>query len=92
MSKTLKTKPLKLIKTKSIERRVILIQNPLLLASGPIIGFIPSIIRNAFNSAFNSRGITEPVVATIARSCTGNIVVTTTTVFNTNVLLNKEEV
>jgi hypothetical protein len=92
VSKTLKTKHLKLIKTKSIERRVILIQNPLLLASGPIIGFIPSIIRNAFNSAFNSRGITEPVVATITRSCIGNIVVTTTIVFNTNFLLNKEEV
>ncbi len=92
MSKTPETKPLKPVKAKLIKRRVILIQNPPLLARGPIIGFIPSIIRNAFNSAFNSRGITKPVVATIARSYTGNIVVTTTIVFNTDFLLNKEEV
>jgi hypothetical protein len=84
VSKTPKTKPLKPVKAKLIEYRVILIQNPLLLVRGLITGFIPSIIRNAFNSAFNSKGITKLVVATIARSCTGNIVVTTTIVFVTS--------
>ncbi len=92
MSKMPKTKLPKPVKAKLIERRVILIQNPPFLTRGPIISFIPSIIRNAFNSAFNSRGINEPIVATIARSCTGNIVVMTTIVFNANFLLNKEEV
>jgi hypothetical protein len=82
------TRPLK---AKLVERRVILIQNTPLLAKGPIPGFVLSEIRNSFNKVFNNKGITELVVAIIARSRTGNIVITTTIAFNADYLLNKED-
>jgi hypothetical protein len=73
------------------EDRIILIQETP-LPTGPIPGFSPFSIRNAFNSAFRAKGINEPVVATIARSFTGNIVVTTTPSFNADYLVEKQSI
>jgi len=76
---------------KPVENRVILTQeNP--LPRGPIPGFSPLSIRNAFNKAFYNKGIKDPVVSTISRSWTGNIVVTTTPLFNADFLLDKQSI
>jgi hypothetical protein len=73
------------------EDRITLIQETP-LPEGPNPNFSPFAIRNAINTAFKSKGIKDPVVATIARSLTGNIVVTTTTSFNADFLLEKSSI
>ena len=73
------------------EDRITLIQETP-LPDGRNPNFSPLAIRNAFNSAFKSKGIKEPVVATISRSLTGNIVVTTTPNFNADFLLEKSSI
>ena len=60
------------------------------LPRGRTPGFSPYLLRNAFNKAFNNKGIRDPVVATISRSFTRNIVVTTTPKFNADFLLEKK--
>jgi hypothetical protein len=90
--KTADNPPKKPIKAKPTERRVILVQATPLPAKGPTLGFNPLEIRNTFNRAYASKGVSEPVVATIARSNSGNIVVTTTTIFTADYLLETKEI
>jgi len=84
-------KPLKLVRAKPTERRVILIQTTPLLINRVNLDFNLICIRNAFNKAYNDKGVTGPVVATIARSCIRNIVVTATSVFTANYILETED-
>jgi hypothetical protein len=73
------------------ENRIILVQeNP--LPRGPIPGFSPLSVRNAFNKAFYDKGIKDLVVATVYRSISGNIVVATTSIFNADFLLDKKSI
>jgi hypothetical protein len=90
--KTAENPPKKPAKAKPTERRVILVQATPLLAKGPTLGFNPLEIRNTFNRAYAAKGVSEPVVATIARSNSGNIVVTTTTIFTADYLLETKEI
>ena len=84
-------KPQKPKEAKRIENRVILTQeNPLPKIPPP--SFSPLAIRNTFNNAFKAKGVLNPVVATISRSITGNIVVTTTPTFDADFLLSKKSI
>lgn len=74
-----------------IDNRVTLIQE-ILLPSGFIPGFSPLALRNAFNKAFQEKGIKEPVVSTVTRSFIGHVVVTTTPKFNADYLLEKQSI
>jgi hypothetical protein len=74
-------------KAKAKDRRVILIQDPECLTSTP---FSPLRLRNAINTAFQNKGVKEPVVATVSKTLTKNIVVTTTSSFSANYLLEKQ--
>jgi hypothetical protein len=85
-------KPLKPTKAKPTERRVILVQATPLLVNRENPDFNPIRIRNAFNKAYNNKGVTGPVVATIARSRTGNIVVTATSTFTADYILETEDI
>jgi hypothetical protein len=85
------TKPPKPTKAKPTERRVILVQATPLPTNRTNPDFNPIRIRNAFNKAYDSKGVTGPVVATIARSRTGNIVVTATPAFTADYILETED-
>jgi hypothetical protein len=85
------TKPPKPTKAKPTERRVILVQATPLPANRTNPDFNPIRIRNAFNKAYDSKGVTGPVVATIARSRTRNIVVTATPAFTADYILETED-
>jgi hypothetical protein len=84
-------KPPKPTKAKPTERRVILVQATPLPVNRENPNFNPIRIRNAFNKAYNDKGVTGPVVATIARSRTGNIVVTATSAFTADYVLETED-
>ena len=48
--------------------------------------------RNAFNKAFSEKGIKGPVVATVSKSLGQNLVVTTTSAFSADFLLEKQAI
>ena len=54
------------------------------------IDFSPLALRNAFNKAFLDKGVKDLVVATVSRSLGQNIVVTTTSLFSADFLLEKQ--
>ena len=76
-------------KPKRPDNKITLIQTTP-LPRGRIPGFSPISLRNAFNKAFNNKGIRDPIVATVSRLFIGNIVVTTTPKFNADYLLEKK--
>ena len=49
-------------------------------------------IRNAFNKAFKDKGVLEPVVATVTKSLNQSLVITTTTPFTADFLLEKKSI
>ena len=61
-------------------------------ATEPLGDFSPLSIRNEINKAFFTKGIKEPVIATISKSQGNNLVITTTKSFNANYLLEHEQV
>lgn len=70
-------------------RRLILVQSPTGSSSN---SFSPLALRNAFNKAFSDKGITGPVVTSVTRSLGGNLVVTTTSAFTADFLLEKRPI
>jgi hypothetical protein len=48
--------------------------------------------RNAFNKAFSDKGIKGPVVATVSKSLGQNLIVTTTSAFSADFLLEKQDI
>jgi hypothetical protein len=73
---------------KAASNRLILVKS----ATGSQTQFSPLAIRNAFNKAFADKGIEGPVVASVSRSLNQNIVVTTTSAFSADFLLEKQSV
>jgi len=69
-------------------QRLILIQSTI----GTDPEFSPLAVRNAFNKAFLDKGVTEPVVATVSKSLGQNIVVSTTSQFSADFLLEKQSI
>ena len=86
-SKTQKaTKPRDLNSLKS--RRLVLISSP----SEKDFAFSAIAIRNVFNKAFQEKGVLEPVVAIATKSLNQNLVITTTTSFTADFLLEKKAI
>jgi hypothetical protein len=54
--------------------------------------FSPLATRNALNKAFSDKGIREPVVAAVSKTLGQNLVVTTTSAFSANFLLEKQDI
>jgi hypothetical protein len=73
---------------KAASNRLILVKS----ATGSQTHFNPLAIRNAFNKAFADKGIEAPVVASVSRSLSQNIVVTTTSAFSADFLLEKQSI
>ena len=73
---------------KAALNRLILVKS----ATGSQTHFNPLAIRNAFNKAFADKGIEGPVVASVSRSLSQNIVVTTTSAFSADFLLEKQSI
>jgi hypothetical protein len=69
-------------------KRLILYQAPK-DSTSPIL---PLTLRNAFNKAFADKGVQGPVVNTISRTRSNNIVVTTTSSFSAAYLLEKKPI
>ena len=69
-------------------KRLILVQS----STGSSSQFSPFALRNAFNKAFLEKGVKGPVVNTISRTQSSNIVVTTTSSFSADYLLEKKEI
>lgn len=69
-------------------RRLILVLSPI----GSSTSFSPLAVRNAFNKAFSDKGVIGPVVASVAKTLGQNIVVTTTSAFSANFLLEKQAI
>lgn len=72
----------------SSSNRLILIKPP----TDRIANFSPLATRNAFNKAFLDRGIQGPVVALVSKSLGQNLVVTTTSAFSADFLLEKQAI
>lgn len=69
--------------------RLILVKSP----TGNSPTFSPLAIRNAFNKAFLDKGVKGPVVASVTRSLSQkNLVVTTTSSFTADFLLEKQAI
>jgi hypothetical protein len=54
--------------------------------------FSPLATRNALNKAFSDKGIKEPVIATVSKTLGQNLVVTTTSAFTADFLLEKQDI
>ena len=74
-------------KGKDTLRRLILIQS-----GSQDSTFSPLSLRNQLNRAFTSKGYKEPVIATVSRSLSKNIIITTTPTFTSNFLIEKEAI
>jgi hypothetical protein len=72
---------------KDTSRRLILIQSG---SQDPT--FSPLSLRNKLNRAFTLKGYKEPVIATVSRTLTQNIVITTTPIFTSDFLIEKEAI
>ena len=77
-------KPVQPVKPAS-SRRLILVKS----ATGTHSTFSPLAVRNAFNKAFADKGVKGPVVTSVTKSLTQNIVVTTTSSYTADFLLEK---
>lgn len=62
------------------------------LANGPTQNFSSLATRNAFNEAFATKGIRGPVVASITKSRSNNLVVTTTNAYTAEFLVEKQPI
>jgi hypothetical protein len=69
-------------------KRLILVQSP----TGSPPQFSPLALRNAFNKAFLDKGVKGLVVNTVSRTRSSNIVVTTTSHFSAEYLLEKKDI
>lgn len=84
---TPKTRALKPEKTSDKSHRLILVR------SVPIPpDFSPLALRNAFNQAFANKGVKGPVVNTVTKTLSQNLVVSTTSQFSADFLLEKESI
>jgi hypothetical protein len=85
-----KTKPPKKDNTSKIQHKA----NRLILIKSPTSSkdFSPLAIRNAFNKAFSDKGVKGPVVATVSKTLGHNVVVTTTSTFSAQFLLEKQSI
>ena len=81
------TKP----KRRQVDNRLVLVKSELFPTSSTE-AFSPIQLRNAFNKAFEDKGIVGPVVATVSRSILRNIVVTTTPSYSASFLLEKKAI
>jgi hypothetical protein len=84
-----KPKPAKadlLPKAKDTSKRLILI------GSNTTTSFSPLAARNAINTAFANKGIKDPVVASVTKTLSNNLVVTTTSLFSASFLLEKQAI
>jgi hypothetical protein len=70
------------------ENRLILVKS----ATGTSASFSPLAARNTFNKAFADKGIKGPVVTSVTKSLSQNIVVTTTSPFTADFLLEKQAI
>ena len=68
--------------------RLILVKSP----TGQATTFSPLAIRNAFNKAFTDKGVKGPVIATVSKSLGQNLVITTTSSFSADYLLEKQSI
>jgi hypothetical protein len=85
-----KTKPLKKDNTPKKQlksNRLILIKSP-----NSSNDFSPLAIRNAFNKAFLDKGVKGPVVASVSKTLGQNVVITTTSPFSADYLLEKRSI
>jgi hypothetical protein len=69
------------------KRRLVLIRS-----MDTLENFSPFAVRNAFNAAFSNKGVKGPVVATVTKSLGQNIVVTTTSAFSAEFLLENRSI
>jgi hypothetical protein len=81
-----KTKPLKAGKTTK-PNRLILVRS---IATPP--DFSPLALRNAFNKAFADKGVKGPVINTVTKSLGQNLVISTTSQFSADYLLEKQAI
>jgi hypothetical protein len=68
--------------------RLILVKS----AIGTTTDFSPLALRNAFNKAFADKGVKGPVITTVSKTLNQNIVVTTTSSFSAQYLLDKQSI
>jgi hypothetical protein len=68
--------------------RLILIKSPTAINQD----FSPLALRNSFNQAFAARGVQGPVVTTVSKSLSQNIIVTTTSPFSAQFLLDQQSI
>ena len=80
-----KAKPQKSEKTSNKSRRLILVKSV-------TTDFSSLALRNAFNSAFAKKGVNGPVVTMVTKSLGQNLVITTTSQFSTDYLLENRSI
>ena len=85
---TTTTKPIPKATKPTKENRLILVKS----ATGTSTSFSPLATRNAFNKAFADKGIKGPVVTSVTKTLTQNLVVTTTSPFTADYLLEKQAI
>jgi hypothetical protein len=68
--------------------RLILVKSP----TGQAITFSPLALRNAFNKAFLDKGVEGPVVTSVSKSLGQNLIVTTTSPFSADYLLENQTI
>ena len=83
-NKALPSKPTK----PAAQNRLILVKS----VTSTNTDFSPLATRNALNKAFSDKGIREPVVAAVSKTLGQNLVVTTTSAFSADFLLEKLDI
>jgi hypothetical protein len=80
-----KSKAAKPVTHASKKSRLVLVRSP----TGQPFQFSAFTLRNAFNRAFEDKGVQGPVVASVTKSLGQNIIITTTESFSADFLLDK---